>query len=329
MSPSTVQSSASPAAGSSAHAPPKAMSQAITNTFAATLDSVGNGTPYTDDDVKKFFASKPDQQQIADRAAALGLTEDQIATAMRVGGYGGSDEAALKTEIEHFVATANSGYAWGTNGSLTTTKAQSHATGSDEKAMPLAEDIKAFYATKPTEQQVVAKVKALGLNAAQMVRFEVAGEGMDLSRVSAQVLESRYVEAANKLGTDIGGGKNGGWTSYFSPTLGRAITNSEIQSFFANNPTQAQIFQKAADLGIGVAAVNNMMVGAGITKPEDANKAYGRMDFALYQGVSGYSLDQYGHVVPGGGHTFVLDADGASGSWQARTQANGSVNTTA
>jgi hypothetical protein len=59
---------------------------------------------------------------------------------------------------------------------------------------------------------------------------------------------SMYVDAASSLGTDIGGGKNGGWTSYFSPTLGRAATKSEIQTFFASNPSQSQIFQKAADL---------------------------------------------------------------------------------
>jgi hypothetical protein len=128
-----------------------------------------------------------------------------------------------------------------------------------------------------------------------------------------------YVDSANRLGTDIGGGKNGGWTSYFSPTLGRAINKSEMQAFFAGKPSQSQIFQKASELGLGVSAVNNMMIGLGITKAQDMNSAYAQMDFSLFQGKDNYSLDQYGHIVPGGGKVFVGNADGSVGSWVPRS----------
>jgi hypothetical protein len=297
----------------------KTSSTSAGGSFAATLANLGNGTNYTDDEVKSFFANKPDAQQIAAKAASLGLSEDQIARAMVVGKYGDTDTASLKGQIESFVSDLGNGYAWDASGVLSAKSTIQSTTSSTDKVMPSAESIKAFYATNPSDAQVTAKVKSMGLNAAQMVQFQATGIGMNMNQISAPVLETMFVDAANRLGTDIGGGKNGGWTSYFSPTLGRAITKSEIQTFFSGNPSQSQIFQKAADLGIGVAAVNNMMVGAGITKPESASKAYGQMDFALYRGDDGYSLDQYGHIVPGGGHVSVDNANGNGSTWVLRT----------
>lgn len=296
--------------------------------FASTLSSVSNGTPYSDVEVKNFFAGKPNAKQIADKASALGLTEDQIAKAMTVGGYEGSKDNALKTQIENFVSNTTNGYAWSAGGTLTVNNSTIQAAATD-KVMPAAQDIRSFYATKPDDAQITAKVKSLGLNAAQMVQFQAIGIGMNMSQISAPVLETMYVDAANRLGTDIGGGTHGGWTSYFSPTLGRAINKSEMQSFFAGDPSQSQIFQKASELGLGVSAVNNMMIGLGITKPEDMNKTYRQMDFSLYQGKDGFSLDQYGHVVAGGGHTWV-GTDANSGYWQLKPTADGSsVNATA
>jgi hypothetical protein len=40
------------------------------------------------------------------------------------------------------------------------------------------------------------------------------------------------------------------------------------------------------------------------------------MDTSLYQGKDGFSIDQYGHIVSGGGKHFVSNADGSSGSWE-------------
>lgn len=285
--------------------------------FAATLSNISNGTPYTDEDVKSFFATKPTPKQIADKAAELGLTEGQIAKAMAVGGFEGSKDQSLTSQIEGFVANASNGFSWGTDGMLTTAKASSQATPT-EQPMPAAQDIKAFYASNPTDAQITEKVKSLGLNAAQMVQFQATGIGMDMERISAPVLETMFVDAANRLGVDIGGGTHGGWTSYFSPTEGRAITKSEIQTFFAGNPSQSQIFQKASELGLGVSAVNNMMIGMGITKAQDMNSAYAKMDNSLFQGRDSFSLDQYGHIVAGGGNVFVETADKSSGSWQPR-----------
>lgn len=283
--------------------------------FAQTLSNIGNGTPYSDADVRNFFAGKPTTQQIADKAVRLGLTEAQIAQAMTVGGFEGNKDQTLAAQIESYVANTGNGVSWDTNGVLTTAKSTVQA-ASSEKVMPAAADIKAFYASHPTEAQVTEKVKSLGLNASQMVQFQATGIGMNMNKISAHVLETMYVDAANRLGTDIGGGKNGGWTSYFSPTLGRAVTKTEIQNFFAGNPSQSQIFQKASELGLGVAAVNNMMVGIGVTSAQDGGKAHGKMDMSLYLGTDGYSLDQYGHIVAGGGHISVDNADGVSSHWE-------------
>lgn len=293
--------------------------------FAATLSQLSNGTPYSDAEVKSFFAGKPTAQQIADKAASLGLTEDQIAKAMTVGGYGANSDTELRAQIDSFVATVGNGYAWDDRGALKAVKSGAQA-ASNEKAMPAAHDIKAFYATCPNEAQVTAKVKSLGLNAAQMVQFQSTGVGMDMNKISAHVLETMYVDAANRLGTDIGGGKHGGWTSYFSPTQGRAVSKSEMQAFFATNPSQSQIFKKASELGLGVSAVNNMMIGLGITKAQDMNSAYAQMDSALFKGDAGYSLDQYGHIVAGGGHVWSGTAN--NGTWELRTASSSASTTT-
>lgn len=312
-SPSQIQMASNPASRE------KSSSTPVGASFAATFASIGNGTAYSDQEVREFFAKQPSLQQVADKAASLGLNEEQIARALLVGKYVDVDTPALKNQIEGFVSDPRNGYAWDANGALSFKSTIQGTAAPAEKVMPSAESIKAFYATKPTDAQVTAKVKALGLNAAQMVQFQVTGIGMNINQISAHVLETMFVDASNRLGTDIGGGKHGGWTSYFSPTLGRAITKNEIQTFFAGNPSQTEIFRKAADLGLGVAAVNNMMVGAGVTAPEGANKAYGRMDFALYRGDDGYSLDRYGHIVAGGGHVSVDNPDGNGSTWVLRT----------
>ncbi len=286
--------------------------------FSSALRKATNGTPFSDDDVRHFFATQPSVQAMASEAASLGLREDQIAQAMRVGGYGGDDANAVKQGIEQFVADPANGYAWDANGALVSAKVSVSSTPAANAALPSSDDIRRFYATRPTDQQVTAKAKALGLNAAQMVEFQVTGMGINVSSMNASVLETMYVDAANRLGTDIGGGRNGAWTSYFSPTLGRAITSSEIHDFFATNPTQAQIFEKAAALGLGVGAVDNMMNGLGMS---EANATYGTrynmMSTSLFQGRDGYSLDAQGHIVAGGGKHWVADPSGNSGSWVA------------
>jgi hypothetical protein len=309
MSVSTVNNSLSsltPAANPVGQAPGGLASAA---SFATTLAGLGNGTHYTDDEVKGFFASKPSQQQIANQAAALNMNEDQIVRAMQVGGYESSDRDQLKSGIEAFASDPKNGFSWNASGSLTAAKAVAQAVVSvSATAMPSAADSKAFFDTAPSDAQLTAKIKSLGLNAAQTVQFRVAGTGLDISQIPASALESWYADAAKRVGEDVGGGMNigslnGGWTSCFSPTLGRAVTKTELQDFFSKNPTTNEIFQKASSLGVGLTAINTVMVGLGkLDSYKAALSNYEAMDSSLYHGKNGYSMDQLGHIVAGGGH---------------------------
>lgn len=306
--------------------------------FSTALSNAANGTPYSDAEVKAFFASNPSTERIAKQAASLGLTESQMIQAMQVGGYRDGNPAALKTGIEAYVADTSHGYAWDANGGLVETNAvKAAAQGIGEpKAMPSAASIKAFFATGPSDAQQTAMAKQLGLTPAQLVQAQVTGSGAVMGEMHANVLESMYVAAAKNLGVDIGGrsegmgGANGGWTSYFSPTLGRAIGSDEIQQFMGSNPTQAQIFQKASQLGVGMSAINNMLAGQGkpMTDPM-AGSSFNRMAMSLYQGTDGFSTDQTGHIVANGGKTYGANPDGSGNSWMPKSTTGSGINTTA
>lgn len=302
-------------------AAPKATAASATRTFTDALAALASNVGISSSDVSNFFAQAPSAEKIADTASSLGLTKDQVTQFLDFAAYGGTDHTARASAVDSFLAQHADTYATDAQGKLSalTGKAQAAATNS-EKAMPAAADIKAFYASRPTENQETAKAKALGLNAAQFVQFRVIGNGLDVQKISAPVLETMFVDSANRLGQDIGGGTHGGWTSYFAPNLGRAVTKEEISNFFATNPSQAQIFQKASELGLSASAINNMMVGVGLTKAQDANKAYAAMNFALYKGTDGYSMDTYGHIVTGGGHISVDNGDSSS-TWVPYTGA--------
>jgi hypothetical protein len=281
--------------------------------FRATLASV---IGVADDAVTRFFASKPSASQIADQEVQLGLKKEEIVRSLAEAGYGSGDLSVLSSRVESFVTDASNGYTWGVDGRLTSAVGEKNiGSGIADRAMPSASDIKAFYASRPTEIQVTEKVKSLGLSAAQMVQFQATGLGLTVNQMNANVLETMYIDSAKRLGVDIGGGVQGSWTSYFSPTLGRAVTKSEMQEFFANKPDQSQIFQKAALLGLGVGAVDNMMNGLGLANIDSTfGSRNNQMTTSLFQGRNGYSLDQLGRIVAGGGNQFTSNPDG-SGSW--------------
>lgn len=286
------------------------------DSFSDTLTNELTDASVTASDVRRFFASNPSSDQIADQASKLHLSKDQIVKTLAAVGYSGGDGATLTSQVERYIAGAGADYRWDSEGRLL--KMESVGNGGvvgSEKAMPSAADIKVFFASNPSEKQVTEKAKALGLSASQMVKFQATGMGVDVSQMSAHVLETLFAQSAEKLGENIGGGAHGSWTSYFSPALGRAVTKAEMQDFFAKKPDQGQVFQKAASLGLGIGAVNNMMQGLGI--PEDTSvygSRYNQMATSLYQGRDGFSLDAKGRIVSGGGNQFLANADG-SGSW--------------
>lgn len=290
---------------------------ASATSFSTTLESLASSIGVSAQDVSQFFAQAPSATSVAQTAASLGLTKEQVTQFLDQAAYGGADHETRAQAVETFLNEHAGTFTTDAQGKLVAHSAKSVAAAApNEKAMPAATDIKAFYASRPTEDQITAKAKALGLNAAQFVQFRAIGGGMDLQKISAAVLETLFVDSANRLGQDIGGGARGAWTSYYAPNLGRAISKEEISSFFATHPSQSQIFKKAAELGLSVSAVNNMMVGIGATKAEDLNKAYASMDFALYKGIEGFSKDSYGRIVTGGGHVETINPDGSS-TWIA------------
>ncbi len=289
------------------------------DSFSDTLTNELTGASVSASDVRRFFASNPSTDQIADQASKLHLSRDQIVMTLATVGYSGGDWATLTSKVERYIAEAGADYSWDSEGRLL--KKDSVGDGGvvgSEKAMPSAADIKVFFASNPSEKQITEKAKALGLSASQMVKFQASGIGVDVTQMSAHVLDTLFAQSAEKLGENIGGGAQGGWTSYFSPTLGRAVTITEIQEFFAKKPDQGQVFQKAASLGLGVGAVNNMMQGLGILEDQSAyGSRYNQMATSLFQGRDGYSLDARGRIVSGGGNQFVANADG-SGSWTSK-----------
>lgn len=288
---------------------PAADGQRFSDALATIAASVG----VTSNDVKQFFAQSPSADTIAHTATRLGLNKDEVTQFLDFAAYGGPDHAARASAVESFMQQHAQQFGIVSNGKIQAHNNKAVAAGTgDEKALPNEADIRAFYATAPTDHQITDKAKALGLDAARFVQFQAIGTGMDLQKVSAPVLETMFVESANRLGEDIGGGANGGWTSYYAPKLGRAVSSSEVADFFASNPTKAEIFKKASEYGWSVSAVNNMMVGMGLTKPDEYNKTFAEMDFALYTGDYGYSMDAYGHIIEGGGHVSVESPDGSS-----------------
>lgn len=287
--------------------------------FSDALTSKLAGSSVSPSDVNRFFASNPNSDQIADQASKLHLNKDQIIETLSAVGYGGVDVGTLTSQVERYVATTGADYRWDSESRLMKMENVGNGGAADsEKAMPSASDIKAFFASNPSEKQVTERAKALGLSASQMVKFQATGMGVDVAQMSAHVLETLFTQSAEKLGENIGGGSHGGWTSCFSPTLGRAVTKAEMQEFFAQMPDQRQVFQKASSLGLGVGAVNNMMQGLGIVEDRSVyGSRYNEMATSLYQGRDGYSLDAKGRIVSGGGNQFVANADG-SGSWTTK-----------
>lgn len=93
-------------------------SSSATTSFTATLTGLNNDTSYTDADVKVFFAGNPTPDQIASKAASLGLNKQQILAAMETGGYDNSDPAALSDGVDSFMTAHAGAYSWGAGGVL-------------------------------------------------------------------------------------------------------------------------------------------------------------------------------------------------------------------
>ena len=75
-----------------------------------------NGQTYSDDQIKNFFASNPTADSVAKGAAQLGLSKEQIAQAMQIGGVYGGDINHINSDINSYVSQPNSNYSFDSNG---------------------------------------------------------------------------------------------------------------------------------------------------------------------------------------------------------------------
>jgi hypothetical protein len=97
----------------------------------------------------------------------------------------------------------------------------------------------------------------------------------------------------------------------WSPVQNRWITSNEIAQFVKTNPNTQQVLKAGYDLGLTGQDLNTALKGQGYTG-QALGQHYNALDFNLYGGGLGYSLDANGKIVRGGGHKEVTTPDGRS-----------------
>ncbi len=261
------------------------------------------GQTYSLTDVKNFVqANQNNPAAIATQAAKMGLSSSQLQQLLNEGG--------LNINQNDIINYANqNGYNF-QNGTLAHNAPVSANGGG---ALPSAADIHRFFATGPTQQQIGDMARKLGLSPEQVVQAEVVGYGLDPDQVNANTYQSMYQDAETAMGIDPGAAF--AQTSFYSPTLGRALTKADYAPFFASNPTDAQIYDEAAKLGLSIGDVQVMMNSLGI---DTSDKNFGSVDNRLktnlaYNNAGGYSLTPQGYVIQGTSGSRDQYNNGATG----------------
>lgn len=162
------------------------------------------------------------------------------------------------------------------------------------------DQIRAFYATNPSQDAIDAIARKLGLNNTQIMRATEIGTGIDFKTAPAWQVLGAY-EQANHLTrtyarqTDDGRGER--QASFYAPKLGREVTPEEIASFYAKRPTRSQVLAKAAELGISAVAIpDTSAFGPGSDSTANAAQQMS-MGLSLNRGTDGYASNSAGQVV--------------------------------
>ena len=159
------------------------------------------------------------------------------------------------------------------------------------------DEIRAFYATNPSQAQLDAKARELGLNNSQIMRATEVGTGIDFKTAPAWQVLGAYEQANHLTGTyarQTLSGQGRREPSLYAPKLRREVTPDEIAAFYATKPTRSQVFAKAAELGISAAAIPDA-TAFGVSDSKDIQ--FLSMSFSLNKGTDGYGLNSAGQVV--------------------------------
>lgn len=204
--------------------------------FSSIAAKLGNGTAFSDQTVQEFFNGNPTVDEIARQAVELKLNKNEIIAAMHTAKYGGTDLQSLKDEISKFVSESKGKYAWASNGALvgSADKKEAHSTsnaiqgmttaprrystvqelmmGNAQNAKPTdtlstglgwgsrisVQQARDFFATKPTDDEVLKKASDLSMSTAELSAAMVFGRGDVFDELSTNDL----VNSSNKFGFD-------------------------------------------------------------------------------------------------------------------------------
>ena len=219
----------------------KTAGDSTTTSFAGVVAREKSGTPFTDTEVKEFFASNPDQEAIANQAASLGLNREQIVKAMQTAGYGGTDPSVLRDGIDTFMSTHSDTFAWAANGSVANTSKSSPAAvnatlGLSKVSM---QQMKAQSATWTSQGMTISE---------QADRARAAGvDGLTLSKFMS---DNRNAPIADLYPT--------GLTGIIDKT-GRNIPLAEVKAFFATSPSNDTMYKTWDGMGLNANQMQHLM----------------------------------------------------------------------
>ena len=214
---------------------PKSKESAV-ESFSSIAAKLGNGTAFSDQTVQDFFNGNPTVDEIARQAVELKLNKNEIIAAMHTAQYGGTDLQSLKDEISKFVTESKGKYAWASNGALveSTGKKEALSTSNAIQGNTTAprtystvqqlmmrnaqiakptdtlstamgwgprisiQQARDFFATNPSNDEVLKKASDLNMSTAELSAAMVFGRGDVFDELSTNDL----VNNSNKFGFD-------------------------------------------------------------------------------------------------------------------------------
>lgn len=155
------------------------------------------------------------------------------------------------------------------------------------------------------QQEAQQAIQQYGLTAADLKAAGVDPAGFDFTTKAP----SHIAGAAGAYQPDWADNYNKG--NVWSPVQNRWVDTNEIKQFLGTNPNTQQVLKAGYDLGLTGQDLNTALKGQGYTG-QALGQHYNDLDFNLYGGGLGYSLDANGKIVQGGGNKEVTTPGGAA-----------------